>query len=154
MDSPWDSSAVSATREVRIAHYRSGALATDTLHASDEIRVYAVLKDSTGRTLSEGWSDRIARDGSENFRVSVRLPKTAVLPWAPGHPVLYELSATLISGSDTLHRLSRRVGFKDVQIKDGTIVLNGRRLYLRGIDYMPEHLDGRRAVARSIFGKT
>jgi hypothetical protein len=151
VDSPWDSLAVCATAGLRIAHYRSAAWTADTLNAAKEIRAYTVLKDSSGRTLAEGWSDHIARGGSESFHVSVRLPKTAVSPWAPGRPVLYELTATLMSGSDTLQRLSRRVGFKDVQIKGGAVFLNGRQLYMRGIDYVPEHLDGHRALSRTVL---
>jgi len=151
VESPLDSSAVNATVKARMARYRVSTWTVDTARASGDVRLHALLRDSTGRILTEGWSERVASGGSESFQVSVRLPKTAVSPWAPGRPVLYELVATLVSGADTLQRLSRQVGFKDVQIRQGDVYLNGRLLRLRGIDYVPEHRNGRRAISRSLL---
>ena len=150
-DSPLDSSAVNATVKLRIARYRAATWVADSSGASGDVRIHALLRDSTGRTLTEGWSERVASGGSESFLVSVRLPKTAVSLWAPGRPVLYELVATLVAGADTLQRMSRQVGFKNVQIRNGNLYLNGRPLRLRGMDYVPENRDGRRAISRTVL---
>jgi len=57
------------------------------------------------------------------------------------------MSASLIAGTDTLHQFSRKVGFKSVQIKNGHIYLNGQRLKLRGLDYVPESSHSARAIS-------
>lgn len=48
--------------------------------------------------------------------------------WSPERPMLYEV--TLRAGTDTL---SERVGFRTIETRGGDILLNGERVFLRGI---------------------
>jgi hypothetical protein len=146
-----DSNAVRASVRIRIAQYRAVSLRADSVPPATDIRVYAALKDSTGRVIAEGWSDRMDRGSSENFQATVSLPKIAVSFWSPARPTQYRLSAAVMSGSDTIHTMTRKVGFKDVEVKFGDLYLNGQRLRLRGVDYVPEQYRGGRATSPSLL---
>lgn len=53
----------------------------------------------------------------------------AVFSWTPDEPSLYDLTVTAESESGA-HTLHRRFGFKDLRIKDGWFMLNGKRIFL------------------------
>lgn len=147
-DAPLDTNALNATVDVRIAQYKSPAGSSgDSSRGVSGVRVHAALRDTLGRLLTEGWSERITQGGSESFRISVKLPRTAISLWMPNRPILYQLTATLVAGSDTLQRLSLPVGFKSVSVKGSELLVNGLPLQIRGMDYIPEHLNGRRAIS-------
>jgi beta-galactosidase/beta-glucuronidase len=68
--------------------------------------------------------------------------------WTAETPYLYRLVLTL---KDPLGRAvdfeSCRVGFRQIEIKDGLIALNGRRLILRGVDRHEHHPEVGRALS-------
>jgi len=49
--------------------------------------------------------------------------------WSPEHPKLYDVS--LISGADTV---KDRIGFRNIIVKGDKILLNGRSVFLRGVN--------------------
>lgn len=64
-----------------------------------------------------------------------------VRPWAPGSPVLYEVTVHLLEGGKPVDALRGRVGFRSVAWRDGRFHLNGAPLFLRGVldqGYWPE----------------
>jgi len=142
-----DTSAVRSHVRVRIAQYRSLSWTSDSAQSPHEVRIYTTLRDSLGRLVAEGWSEKITRGGSEDFQVTIPLSKSTVSLWSPEKPVLYQLTATLIAGGDSLHQLTQRMGFKRFEIANGDFYINGRQLRLRGIDYIPEYLSSKRAVS-------
>ena len=85
----------------------------------------------------------------ESLQTTVSLPRFAVALWSPERPALYRLTGELIAGSDTLHRLTRVVGFKQVVIRGGDLFLNGAPLKVRGIDYVPEDATAGRAISEA-----
>lgn len=71
-----------------------------------------------------------------------QLSQQVVLPakWTAETPNLYTLVLTLIDPQgQAVDFESCRVGFRQVEIKDGVILLNGRRLLLRGVDRHEHH---------------
>ena len=144
-----DSTAIRGSVHVRLAQYQSRAARQDSTHGGREARLYVTLCDTSRRMIFDVWSERIQHSSGEGFVISVPAPRFAASPWTPGRPVLYDLTASLVTGADTLHRLTRRVGFKTVETRDGDLYLNGQRLRLRGVDYIIESSRGGRAVAPS-----
>jgi beta-glucuronidase len=67
--------------------------------------------------------DIAIRDGIGQATIRV-LPEL----WSPETPVLYDIELTC--GGD---RITDRVGFRDITVRDAEILLNGAPLYLRGI---------------------
>jgi beta-glucuronidase len=71
--------------------------------------------------------------------------------WSPGSPRLYDI--TLSAGGD---RVTDRVGFRTIGAEGGDILLNGERVFLRGISIHEEAPGGGRAWseahARTLLG--
>lgn len=151
--------------------------ATDPLHLADvtvrarqdgELRVDCQVRDATG-ALPEGWyvtgalggqllvqDAEFDRVNAEDMRVSdflgeVRLSATvrAVRPWTAETPELYELTVRLHradgSVADTSHH---RVGFRNVEVCGPNLLVNGERIFIRGINRHDFHpLTGRTVSA-------
>jgi beta-galactosidase len=70
-------------------------------------------------------------------------PVTNPKKWTAETPYLYKLVLTLRNAQgETIDFESCRVGFRQVEINDGIILLNGKRLVLRGVnrhEHHPEH---------------
>ena len=139
---------VAADVIVRIARYAASLPTGDSL--SDRAVYLAVsLQDSSGTILAEARRDLEDHNSPETFQVTVPLAGFKTRIWSPSSPVLNSLTTMLIAGGDTLHRRVESIGFKHVEIRSGDIYLNGSRLALQGMDYVPEHPRGGRAVAAS-----
>jgi beta-galactosidase len=85
-------------------------------------------------------------------RVNLTLPD--ITPWTPETPVLYKVIITLLAadGSPIDHE-SCRVGFKRVEIENGILLLNGRRLLVRGVNRHEHEPHGGRTVSREHMEK-
>jgi beta-glucuronidase len=53
--------------------------------------------------------------------------------WSPAHPELYDVAIS--SGNDSIHEL---IGFRTVQVKGDEILLNGKSIFLKGINIHEE----------------
>lgn len=62
-------------------------------------------------------------------------------PWSPDRPRLYEILVSF--GTD---EVSDRIGFRDIHVEGGQIVLNGAPLFLKGISIHEESLANGKAV--------
>ncbi|MFG2511213.1 glycoside hydrolase family 2 protein [Streptomyces sp. NPDC048584] len=85
-------------------------------------------------------------DGTEG---SVRLRVPDVRLWWPrgyGGQPLYEVELTLLHGEETLDSWRRRIGFRTVELDTSadehgtgfTLVVNGERLFARGVNWIPD----------------
>ena len=154
--------------------------ATDPLHLADvtvrarkdgRLRVDCAVRDARG-ALPEGWYVTAALDGrplgrdtefdrlnAEDLRVSdflgeARLRTTVrdVRPWSAETPELYDLVVRLHradgSVADTSHH---RTGFRDVEIVGRDLLVNGERIYVRGVNRHDFHpLTGRTVTAEDM----
>ena len=57
-----------------------------------------------------------------------------IKPWFVGEPNLYELTAQLFIGGETVDDMIERVGFRIVEVKDTKIYLNGKPVFLKGFN--------------------
>ncbi len=68
-------------------------------------------------------------------RRALRLDCPGVRRWSPEHPVLYDLTVTLLNGDgEALDEKTLRVGFRDAEFRADGFWLNGEKLTLRGLD--------------------
>jgi hypothetical protein len=97
---------------------------------------------------SHGARLRVAVDGSAEHSVGVGadgatqllLPIEAPRLWRPADPHLYRVEVTLVS-TDGVDQVAASTGLRSVTIEAGQIMLNGERLYVRGVldqGYWPE----------------
>ncbi len=76
-----------------------------------------------GRFRISGWTGRISLD-MENPRL-----------WSGEDPCLYTIVATLVSpAGDELEHVACRFGFRRIEIKDRKLLINGRRVMIRGVN--------------------
>ncbi len=68
--------------------------------------------------------------------VTVRVKKLDVDPWSPETPAMYDLAVTV--GGDCV---KKRVGFRSIAIKGNKLLLNGRKIRLRGLCKHDDHPD-------------
>ncbi len=62
-------------------------------------------------------------DGKAGFSFSAKLNL-----WSPQNPKLYDVK--IIAGADTI---TDKIGFRSIETKGGDIILNGKKIFLRGI---------------------
>jgi len=61
--------------------------------------------------------------------------------WSPDHPNVYDLCVEIVQNGTVVDRLKRKVGFREIKIKNGKILLNGKPFYMKGLldqDFYPE----------------
>ncbi len=77
----------------------------------------------------------------------VRLSISSIRMWSPETPALYTAVMTLISPEgEELDFESCKIGFKKVEISNGIIYLNGKRLIVRGVNRHEHEARGGRTV--------
>ncbi len=55
-----------------------------------------------------------------------------IKPWSPEAPNLYILILELCIGGSIRDSVYERIGFRDIEVKDGRIYLNGKAIFLKG----------------------
>ena len=115
--------------------------------------IEAMLFDSEGKAvfdapLSARFSDRrLHQRGIRTGRAVLSQPVPNPQKWTAETPTLYHLVLTLKDPQGAAVDFeSCRIGFRQVEIKDGVILLNGKRLVLRGVDRHEHHPERGRAL--------
>ena len=86
------------------------------------------LEDAAGHTVcSQGAGAPVATDGK-----GVRVP--GVKAWTAETPYLYTLYVTLKKGGETVEVVRQKVGFRNVSIKGGQLLVNGQPVLIKGAD--------------------
>jgi beta-galactosidase len=109
------------------------------------------LKDPEGRSVS------LSNQSPLQGHLDIRLPPWSRLEkrlefhvtnpnhWEAEHPLLYSLTATLNGTTTSISEtVSRRVGFRQIEVRGTQILINGVPVKLRGVAYFEAHpLTGR-----------
>jgi len=79
--------------------------------------------------------------GGESLWLEGSAEFAEVVAWSPDTPVLYLAQASLLApdGETVLDDLIDRVGFRQVEVRGTDILLNGRRVRLRGFNRHEDH---------------
>jgi len=79
--------------------------------------------------------------------LSVSIP--GVRPWTPETPTLYDLTIELVAGGRALERVTRKIGFRTVEVRGSQLLVNGRPVKLAGAcRHETDPLTGRADTAR------
>ena len=92
---------------------------------------------------------------SNSFRISyyeaqAEVPLKGVLAWSPEEPNLYVVAVSLHDeGGQCLEASTFKVGFRRFEIKNRTFLLNGQKVYIKGVNRHEHHPDHGKAVPRA-----
>ncbi len=115
------------------SYFRDVAVAADadgqiTLTPEASVGDHGLTFHATARLdnepVAQGW--RSLRPG-QPLILTVPDPQ----PWAPGHPVLYDLTYEIRRGDEVIDRVQSYCGLRDVSLAGDRILLNGHEIYHR-----------------------
>lgn len=124
--------------------YADGRLVTEVEVAGfsgtgPELTVVATLYDR-GSAVATGSEVVSAAQGKGFVKLEFLVP--SVRQWSAENPALYDLVLTLKKGGRVLESVGCRTGFRKVEIRDSQLLVNGRAIYLKGVN-LHEHHDVR-----------
>ena len=115
--------------------------------------VEVVLLDAEGKEVAAG-SERISLAPLEKSRVSkIRLQVPQVRLWSAEHPELYTILVIQKDqkGSQEM-AFSTRYGFRKLEIRNSLLYINGRRVFLKGVNrHDTDPVDGRSVSVESML---
>jgi beta-galactosidase len=111
-------------------HYRDGVFALDTVFAPQaEGQVVATVYDGDTAVLSAA----TAVSGGKAAPLTGSISK--VKPWSAETPNLYRLVVEYRdTGGKLVSATARKIGFRTVEVKDGEVRVNGRRIMIKGVN--------------------
>jgi beta-galactosidase len=147
-------------RAVADRHLEGGVFSADVRVARvpgfQTFRVRARLADASGAIVAETEAPVSARAEYSQYQrptantARIAIPLARVLRWSPEEPNLYTAEFTLLGANgEALDSDSCRVGFKRVDIEDGILLFNGRRLLVFGVNRHEHAWKSGRAVSRA-----
>ena len=74
---------------------------------------------------------------SKKIQFVFNLPKAQ--PWSPDNPCLYRLSVNLKQSKNTVDGLSERFGVRKIEVKGTGILLNGKPVFIKGVNRYDEY---------------
>lgn len=99
-----------------------------------KFKVNALLFDENQNLIVDETSEidmANINDGVVKFSKEIKNPKK----WSAEHPNLYTLVLALKNDKDEIiETISNKIGFKKIEVKDGRILLNGKKLVLKGVN--------------------
>lgn len=99
-------------------------------------QVTAKLLDEKGKLVATG-TDRLTVPGAKR--------------WSAEEPNLYTLILQLTSNGKVVHTTSQAVGFRDLEVRDKQILVNGERIMIKGVNRAETHPDTGRAATREFM---
>ena len=113
----------------------SGVLTTELdIVGESDYAVKLALTDKNGNTVYE----------STAADVTASIPDVA--PWSAEEPNLYILTAEIIADGEVVETAETKVGFRTFELKNGLMLLNGKRIIFKGINRHEWNANGGRVV--------
>ncbi len=121
-------------------NYRNGELAID-LKVDGKATVELNLTDAQGKSVA---TSTVSGSGDIATTMAVENP----LKWSAETPNLYKLTATVKSGDKVTEVVPVNVGFREIEIKNGQVLVNGKPVLFKGANRHELDPDGGYVVSR------
>lgn len=109
--------------------------------------VEAALCDDKGRNVVLMKSQPTLLEAGQNTAVELSAPVTGPRKWTAETPYLYKMLVTLIGKvGKTLEVIPLRVGFRKVELKNGDLLVNGKRILVKGVNRHEHQPDRGQAI--------
>jgi beta-galactosidase len=96
-------------------------------NSADEARLGTFAIDDNGHCVIDIDSDTLAHKLAQNGKKELRA-------WSPEKPNLYRLTLNMRDDKRVIESLGTDIGFRNIEIKDGLLCLNGKRLTIHGVN--------------------
>jgi beta-galactosidase len=118
------------------------------------VTVEAALQDDSGKSVAEPRLNlRVNPDGTGG-EASISTSISNPLKWSAETPNLYRLLLTLRDSSGkVLEVIPARVGFRKVEIREGNLLVNGKRVLFKGVNRHEIDPDRGQAISTEIMEK-
>ena len=110
-----------------------GTVANDTA-AARTVNIRIRILDADQKELTVLQSRALAVAQGQTGELTVEGTVSGVKNWSPDEPTLYTAQIVVLSDGKPLDSLTRRIGFRRVEIKDAKMFLNGKPLFLCGFN--------------------
>lgn len=121
-----------AIERVAIDARHDGAFRTDVVlrGVKDADVVEAQIFGLDGKPVGEAFSQGVA-GSNVTLRAAIQGPRA----WSAETPNLYQVELRLKRGSEVLHSVTQRFGFRTVEVRDGEgLFVNGHKIILKGVN--------------------
>lgn len=120
--------------------YRDGELLVEMdLRGKGEVQL--ALRDAQGVVVAQS---KVSGSGSVKSTLAVENP----LKWSAEEPNLYQLTATLISKGKEVESIPQMVGFREIELKNSQVLVNGKAVLFKGANRHEMDPDGGAYVTR------
>ncbi len=126
------------------AAYKNGSLALDvTLRnfnkTGGNVSLEARLLDASGKEiLRQTQKTSVAAESKENITFAGKVSSPHI--WSCETPYLYTLVLSLKDESGKqIENVGSKIGFRKVEIKNGSLLVNGKRIYVHGVNIHEHH---------------
>ena len=135
----WQTVYLEAVRDLRVDYIhvtpdidRGLALVEIMLNKKPDAKVNLSLCASLdGREIREVTVSAGSRMTKVAIDLNTHVTHEPVALWYPHRPVLYDLRVTLLCDGDTLDRVDTYFGMRQIEVRNGAVYLNRRRIYQR-----------------------
>ncbi len=121
-----------------------------------DTEVAVQLLDASGRSVSKQsiTAEIVHKRWAQGFdlgfaRLRIAVPKSKLQLWSHETPVLYTLVVSLTppqsSGAKRSHT-SLKIGFRKIEVRQRNLLINGRRVLIKGVNHHEHHPDFGKAV--------
>ena len=121
--------------------YASACLSVDAFISNDGKRkaagytVTAALMDPSGRQVAEASAEVAEVAAGKEDMVRLEMDVRQPLMWSAEKPHLYTLEIVLEDSSGkVVEAVSNRTGFRDIEIVDGRVYVNGQQVWFKGVN--------------------
>jgi beta-galactosidase len=99
------------------------------------VSIEGVLLDAAGKSVAAPRIEMRVEPGATNAQASISTSIANPLKWSAETPHLYKLLVTLKDARGTvLEVVPVNVGFRKVEVHDGNLLVNGRRILIKGVN--------------------
>lgn len=120
--------------------------------SSDKLSLEVQLLAENNLILKKEISN-ISLSGSAETKLAIKEVLPKIKSWSAETPNLYKLVLTLKGNGKTYNSISSKIGFKKVEIKNGQFLINGKKVYIKGVNRHEWHSANGRTVDRETMLK-
>jgi len=102
------------------------------------------LKDRSGKVVLQKSSEKFRLVAGSTEKIESRLNIKKPMQWSAETPYLYELETDLIVEGKALQTNKQKIGFREIEVVNNQLLVNGKPVKLRGVNRHAVHpLNGR-----------